>query len=168
MDNTVREYHDSTDENLVNFAQSIRDGDLKQPNVRSYSIGAVPDHAVTDIKELTGVDVTGYKHSINGGAIQHIENRHGVNGIADKSMADINDYGRIKYVLDNYDEVTLLHNVKGEPAVSTGHLGSDGKPSLMIRYKKRVNGNFYVVEAVPSAKTKTLHIVTTYKKESKK
>ncbi|MDR2693956.1 MAG: hypothetical protein LBB74_07050 [Chitinispirillales bacterium] len=167
MDNTVREYHESTDENLVAFAQSVRDGDFKQPNTRSYSLGTVTERAAADINSLVGVDVTGYKHKIKGGAIQHIENRHGVNGEADKSMADINDYGRIKYVLDNYDDVTLLHNAKGEPILSTGYLGSDGKPSPMIRYEKRVNGNFYVVEAVPSTKTKTLQIVTTYKEKAK-
>lgn len=161
------EYRKSTDENLVNFARSVRDGDFKQPNVRSYSIGEVTERAANDVNKLTGVDITGYRHCINGGAVKHIEKRHGVNGEANKSMADINDYGRLKYVLDNYDDVTLLCNVKGEPVFSTGYLGSGGKPASVVRYRKRVNGNFYIVEAVPDTKTKTLQIVTAYKEKIK-
>lgn len=42
----------------------------------------------------------------NGGQVEHIIKRHGKNGNADKSMRDMNDLGRIQYVLDNYDSVS--------------------------------------------------------------
>jgi hypothetical protein len=166
MDRVVEEYKASTDEDLVNFAQSVRDKKSDHLSSRMYSIGEVSVRATTEINSLTDVDITRYKHNINGGAIKHIEDRHGPKGTADHSMADINDYGRIKYVLDNYDKLTLLRDAKGEVVYNYGYLDSKGKPSPIVKYEKRVNGNFCVAEAVPDTKTKTLQIVSAYKERA--
>ena len=40
---------------------------------------------------------------------------------------------------------------------------SDNKRSQAVVYTKRVNGNYYVVEAVPDSKAKTLQIISAYK-----
>jgi hypothetical protein len=37
----------------------------------------------------------------------------------------------------------------------------------MVRYEKRINGTYYVVEAVPDSKTKKLQVVSAYKAETK-
>jgi len=162
-DKTIREYNDSTDENLVNFAQNIKSGILGNPSNQNYAIGQVSDRAVADIADLTGIDVSGFKHNISGNVIEHIENRHGENGEADSSMADLNDVGRIKYVLDNYDDVDIALDKDGNADRNTQYNDSNNKPSPTIIYKKRVNGNFYVVEAVPDTKAKKLQLVTAYK-----
>lgn len=55
---------------------------------------------------------------------EHILRRHGENGEADHSMRDINDIGRIQYVIDNYDSVvdggttqSYVTNVDGKTAL---------------------------------------------------
>jgi hypothetical protein len=157
------EHRNFIDESLVDFVQNVRNRFFKNPNNRNYSFGLVSERASKDINNLTGVDVTGYKHNLKGNAVEHIENRHGINGVADHSMADIENYGKIGYVLNNYDKVDLLRYSDGSQKRSKGILNSAGVPSPMVRYEKRVNGLFYVVEAVPDTKTKTLQIISAYK-----
>jgi len=163
MEELIKEYINSTDENLVDFVQKIKTGALKSSSALSYSIGLVSNRATRDVGRLTGIDVTGYKHNIKGNTIEHIENRHGKNGEHDNSMADINDYGRIKYVLDNYDSVKVLSDDAGNITRSGEYKDSNNKPAPLIRYEKRVNGTVYVVEAVPDTKAKKLQVVTAYK-----
>jgi len=112
MDRVIEEYKASTDEGLVNFAQNIIDGNLQNPSAQKYFIGKVADRAVTDIKRITGVNATDFSHKIKGNHVEHIDYRDGENGKADRSMADVTDYGRIKYVLDNYDSIELSHKKK--------------------------------------------------------
>ena len=38
-------------------------------------------------------------------AVEHIEKRHGENGVHDQSMKNPNDLARIKFVIQNYDNV---------------------------------------------------------------
>ena len=161
-------YQESTDEGLVNFVQDVKGGAFRNPAQRSYAIGPLTGRAVADIYRLTGVNAVGFTHNIKGDAIQHIEKRHGENGEADRSMADINDYGKIKYVLDNYDDVNVLYDDDGEVMRSEGHRNSNNESAPMVRYEKRINGTFYVVEAVPDAKAKKLQVVTVYKGKVKK
>jgi len=167
MDKTVKEYQESTDGKLVNLAQKIKDGKLEKPSGINYNAGAVSGRAVADIRNLTNIDVSGFEHNISGGAIRHIEKRHGENGEADQSMADLNDVGRIKYVLDNYDEVNISIDKDGNVEQNTQYNDSNNKPSPVIVYKKRVNGSIYVVEAVPDTKAKKLQLVTAYKNKGR-
>jgi hypothetical protein len=107
MDRVVEEYKASTDDGLVNFVKNVIDGNLQNPSAQNYSIGKVADRAVADIQQMTGVDVTGFTHNLKGNHVEHIEYRHGEVGKQDSSMADINDYGKMKYVLYNYDTIEL-------------------------------------------------------------
>lgn len=50
-----------------------------------------------------------------------------------------------------------------EQIVNNRYRDSDNKRSQAVVYTKRVNGNYYVVEAVPDSKAKTLRIVSAYK-----
>jgi len=163
MEKTVKEYQESTDENLVVFAQEIKNKALENPSKQEYPLGPVADSAVEDIGKLVGVDVSGYTHNIRGNTITHIENRHGENGEHDHSMADINDLGRIGYILENYDEVRLLREKNGNTVRSSEFLRSNGERAPLIIYKKQVNGNYYVVEAVPDTKAKKLQVISAYK-----
>lgn len=163
MDRVIEEYKASTDEGLVNFAQSVRDGVPDLGNKRYYVVGGVSERAVEDVNNLTGIDIKGYRHIIKGSSVVHIEDRHGVHGEHDHTMADINDYGRMKYVLDNYDNVEILIDNAGDVVFSDEHKDSNNKQATLIRYEKRVNGNICVVEAVPAAKAKRLYVVSMYK-----
>ena len=77
-------------------------------------------------------------------------------------MSDVEDLARIEYVLDNYDDIE-----KGTAdKVYTKYMNSDNTPAAKVIYSKRVNGNYYVVEAVPDSKAKTLRVISAYKEKA--
>ena len=67
-----------------------------------------------------------------------------------------------EYVINNYDSIEY------EGITTTGYLDENGKPSPMIAFKKRIDGMFYVVNAVNSSKKKKNYIVSAYIKSAKK
>lgn len=152
------EYESSTDAKLVAWAQPYFDG-TKKPNSRDkYIICPVSERATRDILELTGSDVHGFNHVLRCDEVAHINKRHGKSGKADSSMRDINDLGRIAYVLNNYDEII----VNDEP--SSFYLNKRGEHATSILFVKRINGNISIAEAVTdSQKKKVLYIQSVYK-----
>ena len=82
-------------------------------------------------------------------------------------MQDINDMGRIQYVLDNYDSV--LESGRSE-AYSTNKANVKRGTAKTVVFEKAVNGTYYVVEAVPDTAANTTYIVSAYmsKKGAKK
>ncbi len=153
----IDEYQAAVDDSILSFInkwEKLQNPDYKR-KIR-MQIGEVTERAVQDVRRLTGIDVTGFEHSISGGALEHIENRHGKDGKADRSMTDRNDLARIGYVLAHYDNVELLNRTSNE------HRGADGKQAELIQFRKKVNGTYYVVEAVPDSKAKQMRVVSAY------
>lgn len=166
---TIKEYKASVDNDVFHFVEKVKN--LKDKNVASklnHSLGDVDKRAMRDIEKLTGVNVSGYKHNINGSAVNHIEERHGINGVADSTMRNSEDVARIKYILENYDDVELAIKPDGAPDSFSNYLNSDRTPSKGIKFSKSVNGTYYVVEAVPDSNSKRLQIVSAYMENKKK
>ena len=130
-------------------------------------LDTVSERAVSDLKSTVGVDATGYRHSIDGNALQHIEKRHGKNGEADHSMANENDIARISYVLDNYDEVQPALDKNGKQKYSALFKNADGSYAPLVIYSKRIDGTYYAVESAPDAAAHELHIISAYLVKSK-
>ena len=153
-----QEYKKAVNPKIVDFVERVRN--LKDKNVAGkikIELSSVNEREVQDIKKLTGIDTSEYKRDMDGNTVIHVENRHGENGAADRSMSDVNDLARIEYVLENYDNIESAKDDNGR------YRDSDNKLSKSVVYSKRVNGNYYVVEAVPDSKAKTLHVVSAYK-----
>lgn len=160
---SIQEYQNSVDNRVLAFIHKwngLKNADYKKrARVR---LDAVSERAVSDLKSTVGVDATGYRHSIDGSALQHIEKRHGKNGEADHSMANENDIARISYVLDNYDEVRPLLDKNGQPKRSQHHRNADGSQAPIVLYSKRIDGTYYAAEAVPDAAAHELRVVSAY------
>lgn len=153
-----QEYKKAVNPKIVDFVERVRN--LKDKNVAGkikIELSSVNEREVQDIKKLTGIDTSEYKRDMDGNTVIHVENRHGENGAADHSMSDVNDLARIEYVLENYDNIESAKDDNGR------YRDSDNKLSKSVVYSKRINGNYYVVEAVPDSKAKTLHVVSAYK-----
>ena len=119
--------------------------------------------AAADIKNITGVDTAGNQTVLESRMAEHILRRHGENGEADHSMRDINDIGRIQYVIDNYDSV-----VDGGTTQSyVTNVDGKNRPAKTVLFSKAVNGTYYVVEAVPDTTKHTTYIVTAYMTKNK-
>jgi len=91
---------------LLNFIEQIKN--LQDSNIASklnYQLHIVTNREEIDIMTLTGIDVKGYTHNLSGGSVNHINIRHGANGVHDDSMAFTEDIARIAFVLENYHSV---------------------------------------------------------------
>ena len=153
----IKAYQDSVDDGLVRFVKRAIQN--KGSNNSRYTLKPVSDRAAADIQEKTGVNVSGFKTVLEQRAAEHIVSRHGANGSADTSMRDMNDIGRIQYVLDNYDSLEY-----GGKSTAYTTVKKNGKTASAdtVRYSKKVNGTYYIVEAVPNTKAKTTFIVSAY------
>ncbi len=158
-----QEYKKAVNPKIVDFVNKVRNFKNKEAaNKVHIDLTGVTEREVHDIKKLTGIDTSEYKRSMDGNAVEHIEKDHGENGASDHSMSDVEDLARIEYVLDNYDDIE-----KGTAdKVYTKYMNSDNTPAAKVICSKRVNGNYYVVEAVPDSKAKTLRIISAYKEKA--
>ncbi len=144
----------AVDNDLLDFVENVEGNEDGVPN--SYIFGQTTEKMNEDIKRLTGIDTTSFRHSIGKNSINHIFKRHGKKGKADKSMANNKDIARIGYVLENYDDINLIEDASME------FRDKYQNPAPMVKMSKKVDGTFYVVEAVPDTKAKKLAIVSAY------
>ena len=159
-----QEYKKAVNPKIVDFVNKVRNFKNKEAaNKVHIELTGVTEREVHDIKKLTGIDTSEYKRDMDGDTVIHIERRHGENGEADRSMSDVNDLARIEYVLENYDSMDIQRMKEGNKALNSRYRDTDNNLSRSVVYSKRVNGNYYVVEAVPDSKAKTLHIISAYK-----
>lgn len=124
------------------------------------------DRAATDVEKLIDVNVTGYTNNINTNGMQHIINRHGENGSHDSTMANDNDISRVGWVLENYDSVEFLTE-NGEQIYSSEFRDSNDNPAPQVRFIKKIDGTYYVVEAACENKYKKLWVQSTYLQKMK-
>ena len=158
------EYENSTNQDLINFIYQ----QLESPNPKArFTISEANKKQIEDIKNLLGIDVTGFKNVIDYNAIMHIKNRHGLNGKADKSMSNPKDLARIGYILENYDYCTN-RDENDNLLTSKGYMNKNNHKASVILYKKRINGYYIVSQAIVDGKNKSLIITTAYKQNKNK
>lgn len=105
------------------------------------------------------MDVSGNKTVIEARQVAHILKDHGENGLTDQTMRDVNDIGRIQWVIDNYDS-SKDGGVAGS-YVTVKPNGKHGRARTVV-FEKAVNGTYYAIEAVPDTAKKTTYIVSAY------
>lgn len=154
-------YKKSTNEKIKNAVINLRNG--RPAGARTFEVGGTVKTTEGEvIKNLTGVDVTGYKHVLDSDRILHIEERHGIVGQENTTMKNANDIARVGYVIDNPDSIEYALDQNGKRRVSYQYGNSNHEPAPLIQYKKRVNGDIVVIEAVPDVSAKKLRIESMY------
>lgn len=147
-------------QSVMAFVQGVRNGN--QPN-KKINIMDVTEKQRTAIKELLGVDIEADKNTLSIYEVYHVEKRHGKNGIADRSMKMLDDYGSIVDTLYDFDTVDFCRRRDGSIDVTRAALYK-GNHAPMIKFCKVIDGKFsYVVEAVVDGKTKELKVISSYK-----
>lgn len=152
----LNDYVIALDEGLLIFIErSIR---KEIPDNYQYLLSSrISDRLADDIERIIGLCVRGYKNRITPGRIRHIYKRHGENGVADSSMADIRDIAKIGYIVENYNKIEKGNDTSGE------FKNKDGSPSKTVVLQGNLDDEyFYVVEAVPDSARKTLYVTTAY------
>ena len=154
----MRKYEESTDSEVLEFVNNVLNGEDK---LNYITVAFLPESAAEKIETLTGKRVQGSRVVLDINAIHHIENRHGVNGEQDHSMENAEDIARMGYVIMNFDDIEY------DDRTTTGYLDEKGQPSPMIKISKKIDGTYYVIEAVNSSKKKRNYIVTAYISDKK-
>lgn len=150
------EYKEAEDSELYDIAKRIYDSGTTSKKAYYKLSETLPERLVNDIKEILNIDVSDYGNEISETSIAHINRRHGPNGSSDHSMEDVHNVARIEYAIENYAEIE-------EGARSKEYRNRDGSYSKTIVMRANIGSDFYyVVEAVPDAKIKTLHVVSAY------
>lgn len=162
----IEAYKNSADTELQEFILKVRG--LQNNDYRNKirtEISTETTNALQEAQRLTGVNTEGFTHILKGNAVQHIDKRHGANGTADHSMANLDDFSRIGFVLDNFTQARTVPVSKmdtGMKKLAMEWKNSDGTYSPLIQYSMPVNGTYYVVEAIPDSKAKNLAVVSAY------
>ena len=149
----IEAYKNATDTDVKDFVEDVLAGREK---LNYVTVAFLPESAISKIKELTGKDVAGYRVVLDINAVRHINNRHGKSGEQDHSMSDSDDVARMGYVIMHYDDISF------DGTVSTGYVDGEGKPSPLIRISKKIDGTYYVVEAVSMTKSKRNYVVSAF------
>ncbi len=155
----MEEYNNSIDNDVKDFIEDVINGNDR---MNFITVAFLSEKAAKKIKELTGKNVEGNRVVLDINAIKHIINRHGKEGKQDSSMKSIEDIARMGYVISNYDEIVY------EGITTTGYLDENGEASPMIKISKRIDGTYYIIEAVNSSKRKKNYIVTAYINKAEK
>lgn len=154
----IRSFLNSVDNEFKKLVQRVK---KENNNFERYKISEVSTRETKDIKNLFGIDVSGYTHNINSDGIRHILKRHGENGQQDNTMSNIDDIARVGWVIENYDTVEAITK-NGKQVYSSLFTDKNNNPALQIRYSKKINGTYYVVESVFENKYKKLWVQSAY------
>ncbi|MBQ9460208.1 MAG: hypothetical protein IJU66_09800, partial [Oscillospiraceae bacterium] len=165
----INEYQNGVDGRFLSWINrawaAFAGGDISAAKMK-FVLGAVTDYAADAIKAESGVDVDGYQHMIDGSALRHIDARHGENGEHDTTMRNAEDIARMAYVLNNFDSCTISTDKSGNPRRSSRYMDKNNRPAPVVIFSKKVDGTYYIVEAVPDGAAKKLHIFSAYMDEN--
>lgn len=153
-------YQNAVDKNVLDVAQMYREN--KNAKNQRIQVAKVSERMAADIERLLGIDVTGYTVWADKTTFNHIEKRHGEDGKHDSSMANLNDVARMGYVVENYDSIEQARHENGSLAFSRRFLGADGQPAPVLSLRKKINGTYYVSEAVADNSWHKLWVETAY------
>ena len=156
----IEGYAEGVDSNLLSLVEKVYSG--TSDKFTRVNLGQVDEKAAQDISKLVDFSVENNSYAISTSGIQHVKNRHGKNGTHDNTMANPEDVARIPFIIHNYDNIELLTTHNGEPVLSSEYRNSDDTPAKMLRMSKKINGVYYVVEAVPESKYKKIWVVSAY------
>lgn len=155
----MEEYASAVDKDFLDYLSV----EVKNPGIQAkpYTVSRMSDKTAGMIKEKIGLDTTGWDVKIEPRMVDHIWKRHGENGEQDHSMADVSDIARIAYVLNDPD---TLDETDKSKAYRENHPYLDGKTraARSVLITKKVNGTYYVVEAVPNSNRNAAFIVSAY------
>lgn len=155
----MEEYANAVDKDFLDYLSV----EVKNPGIQAkpYTVASMSDKTAGMIKEKIGLDTAGWDVKIEPRMVDHIWKRHGENGEQDHSMSDVSDIARIAYVLNDPD---TLDETEKSKAYRENHPYLEGKTraARSVLITKKVNGTYYVVEAVPNSDRNAAFIVSAY------
>ncbi len=157
MQDVIDGYEDAVNDELLKQIEKVRSGDYKDNDTVSF--GKASSAEIKASKDILGIDVSDYETVLEARQIKHILQNHGESGRENHSMKNDSDIARMKFVIDNYDLAFF-----GGTSSAYTTIKDNGKPknANTIVYTKKINGTYYVVQAVPQTKKKRIFVVSAY------
>lgn len=142
---------------IIALINKIKSGEFKD-NDRA-NLGIVTDELAARIAAITHIDVAGYKVVIEARMLKHILKDHGAEGYANRSMQKDADIAKMQYALSDPDAMSYSGKTTAYSYMKEGY----NRTAPTILYEKSVGDNsYYVVQAVPETKAKTLYVVSAF------
>ena len=165
MREAIEAYQRNVDRELYNFINDV----LRDRDALPITVGYLSEKQRKEINKSLNKDKTrswddfyfASRCVIDADAVRHIINRHGEQGSADSSMKDLRDIARMPYIIANFDEAEFFSIYSSE------YMCADGRPAPQVVLKKRIDGTYYVIEAVTDSKANKSRIVSAYIDKSK-
>ncbi|MDO5288544.1 MAG: PLxRFG domain-containing protein [Pseudomonadota bacterium] len=123
---------------LVRTALGRKDG-----NKAFIEIAPVSDDVAARVKTDAGLDVAGFKHSLDESAIRHIIGSHGNQAV---------ERARGQEAITEDDFARLQEVVASPDKIERGHDTDDGKPTVV--FQKSIGGTMYYVQEVRNRRGK--------------
>lgn len=156
----------SVDKDVVAYAQKAI-SETASANVKpNYVIisNSVSQRLSDAIRHLINVDVSDYSIAMKADAFIHVWKRHGAHGKHDHSMENVDDFGRIGYVVNSLDAMCYSVAADGKtPIFAQGYTEGNGKRVIALTARKQVNGHFMVSQVAPDTKKKIIFVTSSYK-----
>ena len=132
-------------QDIVNLYDRVTSGKIDKNNKEAVRYSVVSNDQAIKLKEKTGFDLKGYKHTVDSFSINHTINSHGNNEVESRRgqiAITRDDIEKIPDIIHNYDDVK--------------HAGKDDNNRDLIQYRKRYNGTTYYVEEVRAKRTELM------------
>lgn len=152
---SIEEFYEFQDKAFYEFILNAKDKKIPDNTIfiLQESMNVELSH---EISKLVNFDVSGFKNVIEPSEIRHIIREHGENGTADRSMKDLHDLEKLRYVIDKWDKIELG---KG----SKKYKNKDNTKAKTIVIQAKIEDNYYyVVEAIPNNARKKIYVVSAY------
>lgn len=142
---------------VLSMLDRISRGEFKDHD--KVYLNNINDNIAVRIRELTGINVSGFKVAIEARQLKHILKDHGESGKTDSSMKNPEDIAKIEYVLNNPDVITKSGKTQAYSYMKNGY----NRTADTVLYEKNIGEqSYYAVQAIPDTKAKTLYIVTAF------
>lgn len=155
--NTISEYQNSTNSQITTWADRKRNG---QKAYKYLPVANVNDSVADYVQSKLGIDIHGNTVGLNESSLNHIDKEH-INNTSKSPMSN-EDLARIGYVLENPDDVVITNET------TTATKTKDNREAPKIYIRKRIDGHYYIVEAITDAKTKQDIVITAFIEEAGK
>lgn len=142
---------------LLDIVERVKSGEFI-PNKKVY-FGTVSQDNAKKIYDETGIKVDGFRVAIEARQIEHILKQHGEHGLANQSMADVNDVAKMEFAFTSPDSI---NNAGRSQAYSHMENGRNKTAPTVLYERLMGEKSYYVVQAVPDTKAKTLFVVTAF------
>ena len=94
---------------------------------------------------------------LTGDSVQHIERRHGAQGLADDSMSDPKDLARIGWAVEHFDSADLIRGKT--PTYSN----MDGSMADVFLLRTHIDGVFCTALAMPNTSKQRVYVLSAYR-----